>query len=85
VEVLVDDIRLLEKGLNSASFIYVKPELNEAADLLARFCNSINYSEVFYSAPNCIWRILCIDVILSVKRSFYSLDVHAFVLRIVKS
>jgi hypothetical protein len=63
VGVLVDDIRLLVKDLNSASFIHVKRALNEAVHLLAKSCISLNSSEVFYSAPDCIRRTLCIDVI----------------------
>jgi hypothetical protein len=51
------------KDLNSALFIHVKRALNEEVHLLAKSFISLNSSEVFYCAPDCIWKILCIDVI----------------------
>ena len=46
--ILVDDIKHLVKNFNSASFVHVKREQNEAAHLLAKSCSNANSSEVFY-------------------------------------
>jgi hypothetical protein len=63
VGVLTDKIRFLMKDLTSILFIHAKRELNGAAHLLAKFCNSLSSSEIFISAPDCIHRTLCINVI----------------------
>jgi hypothetical protein len=61
--VLVEEIKFVVKDLTSTLFILIKRELNEAAYLLAKSCNSLNSSEVFNSTPDCIRRTLCINVL----------------------
>jgi hypothetical protein len=57
--ILVDDIKHLVKDFNSASFIHVRRELNEAAHVLAKSCFNVNLSEVFLSVPDCIRQTIC--------------------------
>jgi hypothetical protein len=61
--VLVEEIKFVVKDLTLTLFIHIKRELNEATHLLAKSCNSLNSSEVFNSAPDCILRTLCINVL----------------------
>jgi hypothetical protein len=42
VGVLVEEIKFVVKDLTSTLFIHIKRELNEAAHLLAKSCNSLN-------------------------------------------
>ena len=63
VGILVGGIKHMTNSFTMVSFIHVKRSLNEAAHLLAQSCNSVASSEVFHSAPDCIRRTTCIDII----------------------
>jgi hypothetical protein len=62
VGLVVSDIKQMATDFSEVSFRHVKRVLNEAAHLLAKSCNNINSSCVFYSVPELIRGTLCIDV-----------------------
>jgi ribonuclease HI len=62
VGLVVSDIKQMATDFYEVSFRHVKRVLNEAAHLLAKSCNNVNSSCVFYSVPKLIWGTLCIDV-----------------------
>jgi ribonuclease HI len=62
VGLVVSDIKQMATDFYEVSFRHVKRVLNEAAHLLAKSCNNVNSSCVFYSVPKLIRGTLCIDV-----------------------
>ena len=63
VGILVSGIKNLTKAFTTTSFVHVRRSLNESAHVLAKSCFNVSSSEVFRSAPDCIHRTLCNDVI----------------------
>jgi hypothetical protein len=63
VGLAVSNIKHLVRDFTSVSFRHVKRVLNEAAHLLAKSCENVNYICVFDSIPEFIRKTFCIDVV----------------------